>query len=612
MPPYEAPPDPSSLTTLASLYEARLRLSPQAPACRHFDTQRQAWCEVTWAELAQRASRFGAALQDQDLRPGERIAVQLAGGPDWMAADWAIQRAGLVTVGLFPDETPAGTARLLADAEVHGLFADDLDLWTSVSRRAELRGLRWVIPVGEPAITQDRRVRRLPEAPTTTLLHLPTPAIDPAALATLVYTSGATGMPMAVMMSHRNLLSNAVATAEALGLRGDDVIHTQLPLTHLFGRTVCVYGAAWCGATLVFGGGGVDLGEELASQKPTVMIGVPRIYERLYAAWQQGLEEAPASRRAFSRLAVEAGWAVRHGAPGTLRSRLLPAALIQRHSAGLQRHLGGRMRLALSGGAALAPQIGRFFCALGVPLVQGYGLTEAGPVVSVDHPGDPDPASCGKPLAGVETRIAANGELQVRGPSVMLGYWRDTAATQHSLDESGWLRTGDKASRLDTDRIYLVGRLKELLVTAGGEKVSPAEVERQLRTLPEIDQVMVVGEGRPFLGALVVPQSGALAMLRASLGLNDGDDSEMALCRIEDALLDRCQAVLGEAPRNHWIARVALVMQPWTPASGLLTATQKLRRSEIERTHRSEVERLYRGYFSSPLTDCSRNATLAT
>jgi long-chain acyl-CoA synthetase len=245
-----------------------------------------------------------------------------------------------------------------------------------------------------------------------------------------------------------------------------------------------------------------------------------------------------------------------------------------------------------------------------VPLLQGYGLTEAGPVVSVNRVDDNDPASVGTPLPGVETRTEATGELSVRGPSVMLGYWNDEASTREAIDDAGWLRTGDKVSRLDTDRIYLVGRFKELLVTATGEKASPGDIESRLRELPLVEQVMVVGEARPYLTALIVPQSGPLALLRAEIGLTEGDDSPAARDAIEGVLLRRCQDVLQNAPRNHWIVGVALVMQPWTPGNGLLTATHKLRRCEIARAHARDIDRLYEGHYRVPATDCSNNASL--
>jgi long-chain acyl-CoA synthetase len=601
--------DRTRVRTLADLYGERLRLAPHAEACRHFDARSQSWRSLSWAELAASAQGYAAGLRTLGLKPGERIAIQIANGPDWLALDWAAHSLGLVSVGLFADETPAGTAQLLDDSEARALFVRDLASWGAVTARSRLASLNAVVAFRGAIPAGDRRIRALErfQRRGEPLAASPAQAQE---LASLVYTSGATGRPKGVMLTHENLVANAFAVQDAMRYLGDDLLFSNLPLAHLYGRVACVYAGIVAGATIVFGRGAGFVAEDLSSQKPSVLIGAPRLYERIHGALAHELEAGSATRRALFRLAVEAGWAAQRKDASRLKVRLLPTVLARRAGDALRARLGGRVRLAVSGGAALSPQIARVFTALGIPLLQGYGLTEAGPVVSANRVDDHDPASVGHALDGVETRIEANGELLVRGPSVMRGYWKDEAGTRAVLDADGWLRTGDKVSRLDTDRIYLVGRFKELLVTATGEKASPADIEARLRELPLVEQVMVVGEARPYLTALIVPQPGPLAMLRAEIGLNDGDDSPAAREAIESALLHRCQDVLRDAPRNHWIVGVSVVHAPWTPNNGLLTATHKLRRCEIARVHAEEIERLYEGHYTVPATDCSSNATL--
>lgn len=605
----EGRPDPASPRTLADLYGARLRRAPQAEACRHFDAGSQTWRSLSWAELAASAQAYAAGLRAAGLVAGDRVAIQLPNGPDWLAIDWAAHSLGLVTVGLFADETPAGTAQLLEDCGAAIWFARELRDGAAGAGGAQLPELKVLVPMQTGPATTDPRVRPVEEflRPGDALSESPAAT---EALATIVYTSGATGRPKGVMLSHHNLLSNLAAIGEALAFRPDDLLYSLLPMPHLYGRVACVYAAIAAGAALVFARGAGHLAEDLASQRPTVLVGVPRVYERIHGALLGELETGTAVRRALFRLVVGAGGSAQRKDVRRLKVRLLPTSLTRRAGEALRQHLGGRLRLAISGGAALAPQIGRTFTVLGVPLLQGYGLTEAGPVVSVNRVDDNDPASAGLPLSGVETRIEASGELQVRGPSVMMGYWKDQAGTRAVLDDDGWLSTGDKVSRLDTDRIYLVGRLKELIVTATGEKASPADIESRLSALPLVEQVMVVGEARPFLTALILPQPGPLALLRAEIGLSNGDDSEAAQRAIEAALLLRCQEALRDAPRTHWIHGVAVIHQPWTVQSGTLTATQKLRRREIARVHAADLERLYRGHYSVAATDCSNNAVL--
>lgn len=598
--------DPARVATLADLYAERLRLSPHADACRHFEARHNTWRSLSWAELAALAQGLAGGLRALGLKPGERIAVQVPNGPDWLALDWAAHQLGLVVVALFADETPAGAAQLLEDCGARVLFTRELAQWQAIETHAPLPALRTVVAFRGAQSVRDRRVVaaerfvRAAQAPS----HTP----QAGDLASIVYTSGATGRPKGVMLSQRNLTSNAFAVARALDLRVDDAAFSVLPLAHLYGRVAFVYAHVVSGATLLFGRGAAHVAEDLQTLRPSVLVGSPRLYERLHGALLQALGALSPARRALFRLAVNAGWATRGGDGGAMPSRWLGAAVMRPAARLLQQRLGGRVRLAVSGGASLSPEIGRVFAALGVPLLQGYGLTEAGPVVSVNRLDDLDPASVGTPLDTVETRIAAQGELQVRGPGVMLGYWNDASATQAVIDDAGWLSTGDKVSRLDTQRIYLVGRFKELLVTATGEKAAPADIEARLRALPLVEQVMVVGEARPYLTALIVPQPGPLALLRAQIGLNDGDDSPAAWRAIEDCVLLRCQELLRDAPRNHWIVRVALVLDPWTPANGLLTSTHKLRRHEIARAHAQDIERLYAGHYIVPATDCSANA----
>jgi long-chain acyl-CoA synthetase len=500
------------------------------------------------------------------------------------------------------------------------LFTRDAAGWEALAGEQALPDLREVVVADRGGTARhDRRLRQLERWMQTAVAAAPDErdwasesarAAEPGALATIVYTSGDTGRPKGVMLSAQAVVSNVFDMLAAVPLQGEDLVFSMLPLAHLYGRSVGVYAAVAAGATLIFARGTGHTAEDLASQRPTVLVGVPRLYERIHGAVLRELEEGSGSRRFLFRLAVEAGWAAQQPDANRLKVRLLPTGLSRRAGQALRQRLGGRLRLALSGGAGLSPQIGRMFNALGIPLLQGYGLTEAGPVVSVNRLGDNDPASVGRALDGVETRVDSNGELLVRSPSTMLGYWQDEAATRQVLDESGWLRTGDKVSRLEPERIYLVGRFKELLITATGEKISAADVEARLMELPLVEQVMVVGEARPYLSALIVPQPGPLALLRAEIGINDGDDSEAAREAVEQVLLERCQEVLRESPRNHCILRVALVCQPWTVANACLTSTQKLRRCEIKRSCAAQIEKLYRGHYTVAPTDCSSNAAL--
>jgi long-chain acyl-CoA synthetase len=260
--------------------------------------------------------------------------------------------------------------------------------------------------------------------------------------------------------------------------------------------------------------------------------------------------------------------------------------------------------MAISGGAPLSPDIARALTGLGIPLIQGYGLTEAGPVVSAQRLGNDDPDSVGLPLENTETLVAPDGELLVRSPSLMQGYWQDEAATRRVLDEAGWLHTGDKASRLCGKSLVLTGRLKDVLVTSTGVKACPAEIEARLTADPLFEQALVLGESRPYLVALLVAEPAALAALKSSLAITDDAQGRADL---ERALLERCRGRLGELPHSHQLRRVALVA-PWTLANGLVTTTLKPRRASIAKAHTAVVELLYAGHCHTYKSDCASNA----
>lgn len=597
----------SAVVSLAQLYGERARLTPQARACRWFDAATQAWCECSWAELEARMQRYAAGLRREGLRAGDRVAVQLSNGPDWLALDWAVQALGLVMVGLYNEDSPGNLAYLLSHSQSRLAFLRDAASWQEARCADRLPQLRRVVLMGQADAAGGRAVALahwLPEA--QALL----PAVDaqPDALATIVYTSGSTGASRGVMLSHRNVLANVFACRRALGARSDDRLFSVLPLANMFERTAGAYVAVAAGALTIYARGAATLREDLREQRPTVMIAVPRLYERIHAAVIAGLDSQPAPKRALFHLAVEAGWNAARREPAPAAARLLPAALRRRIGEQFVAGLGGSLRLAISGGAPLAPEIARLFTGLGVPLLQGYGLTEAGPVVSVNRPEDHDPASVGLPLDNVETRVSPEGELLVRSPSLMMGYWRDPEATRRAIDEAGWLHTGDKVSRLEARRLYLTGRLKEVIVTATGLKAAPADIEQCLLTQPLIDQVMVVGEARPYLAALIVPRADQLAVLRAELDLAEDDESEAAWSRLEQAVMARCCHSLRHAPASSALRRIALLRTTWTVGNGLLTATLKLRRAAIAKRHAADIERLYAGHYTAPRTDCSHNA----
>ncbi len=373
---------------------------------------------------------------------------------------------------------------------------------------------------------------------------------EPDSLATIVYTSGTTGRPKGVMLSHRNIIYNADAALDIVQMSAEDTLLSFLPLSHTFERTVGYYIPMMVGATIAYARSIPELGEDLINIKPTILISVPRIYERVYNKIQAGLaEKSPLAGKLF-KLAVETGWQRflhRQGRGGWQPAFLLWPLLDKLVAGKIMAKLGGNMHMAASGGAPLPPPIARVFIGLGLNLIQGYGLTETSPILTANPVADNVPDSVGIPLRGTELRVAENDELLARGPGIMLGYWDDEEATRAAIDDEGWFRTGDKA-RIENNHVYITGRIKEILVLANGEKVPPADMEMAIALDPLFEQVLVIGDNRPYLSAIIVLEPEQWASWSAGLGLDPGDPASLENESVTRCGLRKTRPVAGRIP----------------------------------------------------------------
>ena len=437
----------------------------------------------------------------------------------------------------------------------------------------------------------------LPDTGAALCIH----AADPGAVATIVYTSGTTGRPKGVMLSHRNILWNVEAVLQLIPGYVEDIYLSFLPLSHSFERSVGYYLPMMTGSTVVYARSVQELAEDLLTIRPTMLVSVPRIYERVYAKLQQGLEQKGAAARALFRWAEEIGWrrfeAAQHrgAAPGPIAQILWP---LLRHLVAdkILSRLGGRLRIAMSGGAPLSPKLSRCFIGLGLPLLQGYGLTEASPIVTANSPDNNLPESVGVALPGIELKLGDKNELLVKGPSVMLGYWNDPQKTREAVDGEGWLHTGDVARIDDDGHVYIVGRLKEILVMSTGEKVPPNDLELAIVEDPLFDQAMVVGEGKSHLAALIVLNPETWRDFARSLALDPADPKSAAAPAALQSARDRVGASLHSFPAYARVRELWLTLEPWTVENGLITPTLKLKRAQLEQRYAGEIRRLYAGH----------------
>ncbi len=592
------------VATLPELLLRRCKCSPEREAYRQYEAH--VWRRYSWGEVEARVGRWQAALAGEHLVAGDRVAVLLRNCVDWVCFDLAAQSLGLVVVPLYTADHAENTADILADSGARLLLVGHLDQWIAVA------GLRRGLPHLSQVLCLEIPLTLVPDAgirvsfvakwlPREAPLQINV-AKDPHALATIVYTSGTTGHPKGVMLSHANILSNIQAVVRHVQIDQDDLFLSFLPLSHAFERTAGCYLPMLTGSCVVYAREISTLVEDLAMVRPTVLVSVPRIYERIYARLQQQLAERGALSRALVRWTQELGWrqfqaSHHHGTVLGRWDRLWLSLLRYLVSRPFLAHFGGRLRLAVSGGAPLSVPLSRYLVGLGLPVMQGYGLTEAAPVVSVNRPDDNVPESAGIPLPGIEIRLGEQNELLVRGPNVMMGYWNQTEETAKAIDAEGWLHTGDQG-RIENDHLFIVGRLKEIIVLSTGEKITPDDVEMALIEDPLIDQAMVVGEGKPYLAALLVLNSRAWGTLVKRWSLPAEDSAALADERLQQHIESLCRRSLARFPEYAQVRRCWVTLEPWTIDNGLLTPTLKLKRPVIERRFAEHILKLYAGHLS--------------
>ncbi len=587
--------------TLAQLFGERCSRTPDGLAyVQYLDGE---WQRFTWTQTRHEVARWQAAMVTDGLQPGERIAVMCRNSREWVICDQAAQGLGLVTVPVYTNDHAENIAWILSDSGSSMLVLGSIAQWNELSGLHEQLGaLRRVLCLEPGAVgtanlaTLDEWLAAAGEAPA----YRCRPG-EPDSLATIVYTSGTTGRPKGVMLSHRNILFNIQATLQLFEVFAHDLMLSFLPLSHAFERTVGYYLPMTTGTAVAYNRSIPRLAEDLTAIRPTLMISVPRIFERIYGRIMDKLAREPAVKRRLFQMATDIGWThflYRQGRGAWQPGFLLRPLLDKLVASKVRARFGGRMRFTVCGGAPLPPDVARLFIGLGIPVVQGYGLTETAPVIAGNPLDNNEPSSVGIPLPGVEVQVAADDELLTRSPAVMLGYWNNPEATRGIIDAGGWLHTGDKASISPDGHIRIIGRLKDIIVLSNGEKVPPGDMENAIALDELVDQVMVIGEGRPYLSALVVPNPDALARVAEALDLDSAATGKGTKRdeQLRALMLKRLQRRTAAFPGYARLRRVALVNEPWTPDNGLATPTLKLRRHAILERYGALTEGLYAGH----------------
>ena len=568
---------PGRWPTLPAMMLSRAAEWADRPLFRHW--QDGAWRSLKWGDFAVQVASVAAFLRARGVAPGDRVLLVSENRPEFPIADTAIMAIGAVTVPTYTTNLAGDHAHILRDSGARAAVVSTRKLAEKVLEGAALaNGLDLLVCCEEPPSAAGLAGHAWAEA-------IATPA-DPAALAAeaerasseslacLIYTSGTGGLPKGVMLPHRALLANrdgVVPLAERLGLSGKCYL-SFLPLSHSYEHTVGGFLLPSLGLEVVYSRGADRLSHELAEIQPAVITAVPRLFEVLRGRILAGLEKEKPFKRALFDRAVALGLRRMDGPPLGLLDRLQDAVLDRLVREKTRARFGGRLQAMVSGGARLDPDLSGFFIALGLPVIQGYGQTEAGPVVSVNLPWDNHRHTVGPPLKGVACRIAEDGEVLIQGDLVMTGYWGNPDATAAALKPiegaaGDWLHTGD-VGVLEDGRLRITDRKRDFIKTLGGDMVSPAKIESLLMAEPEIHQALVAGEGKAALVALIVPTEG----MEAKIG-------------------DAVRRVNGKLPTIERVRHFAAT-DPFTIENGLLTPTMKVKRRVVIETRKEAIDAL--------------------
>jgi long-chain acyl-CoA synthetase len=564
------------------------------------------WRSISSSEMVERAECVALGLYSLGLRKGDRAAILAPNSPDWTIADAGCQFAGVIDVPIYTTLTPESVRYILEDSGSRVLFLKDAAEYQRLSAAiSECDPLEHVILFHDdgstiPGVTPFYKLKELGQK-----LCLVRPelcndlagAVKSDDIATLIYTSGTTGEPKGVMLTHANLISNVVDASAGYAFEGVDTCLSVLPLSHVFERTG-MYVYIRNGMRIFYAESIEKVPENLQEIRPTIFIGVPRIFEKVFERARLRASQAGRVREMVFDWAIEVAKeyarCVSSGVP-------IPVPLAAKHTFAdklvyqkLRDFFGGRLRLCITGGAALPDEIFLIFTGAGISIMQGYGLTETSPVITSSNPGAFRVGTVGKPIPNTQVRIAVDGEIEVKGPGVMLGYYHKERETKEAFTNDGWFRTGD-IGRLDADGYLIItDRKKELFKTSGGKYIAPAHIEQMIRASRFVNQVVLVGNERKFPAALIVPNFEALESYARHKGLDIRTHADFCLNdRIIDLFRRQIDAHTDGLAQYEKVKAFALLVSELTVDGGELTPTLKIKRRVVDERYREVIDHIY-------------------
>jgi long-chain acyl-CoA synthetase len=565
-----------------------------------------AWQDISSETWLSRARHLALGLHALGIERGDRVGLLSENRHEWFLVDAALQILGAPNVPIYSTLTSGQLGYILKDSEAKAVIVSDADQQKKIAEiRAGLPSLQHVITLdpatgveGTALETVEARGRKEAETDPAAAERL-AKAVTPEDLASIVYTSGTTGDPKGVMLTHRNFVSNVKASLQVLPLGPTDRALSALPYSHVFERLVGHYLYPAAGVSVALAGSIDTVIEDLGQIHPTVMTMVPRFYEKMYARVKESAAAgSPLKRRifdwAFATGREHGEYRLRRERPPfglDLKYKLATALVFKK----LHRRLGGELRFFVSGSAPLSKEIADFFWAAGIVILEGYGLTETSPVISVNQPERIRFGTVGLPIPGVEVEIAKDGEILARGDNVMKGYWKQEAATREAIDSRGFLHTGDIGILDREGFLTLTDRKKDIIVTSGGKNIAPQAIEGRLKTNAYITEVVVVGNRRSFAAALVVPNFEKVATWCREQSIPADSREQMTRNpRVQALIMEQVEKVNSEFAQYERVKKVALISEEFTIERGELTPTLKARRSVIESRYKHLIDELYR------------------
>jgi len=593
-------------TTLVEVFEHVARAHPRPDTLNYKRDGR--WVSISADEVLSRTRRIAAGLKALGVAPGDRVAILSESRPEWTLTDAGCMFAGAIDVPIYPTLTAPQVRYILKDSGARVLAIQNDEKFAHIREiLAECPAVEQLVffepPAGEDrdnhkGISLDELEKRgaaLLETQPELLNNLAHQS-GPNDLATIIYTSGTTGEPKGVMLTHSNLVSNLIDSSGHLSFAGNDSVLSVLPLSHVLER-VAMYMYLYHGMATYFGESLDTIGPNLREVRPTIFVGVPRIFEKILARVKEKTAEKGKLNLAFLNWSVDVA---KDYARLLTRHQKIPTSLALKHKLAdklifskLRQALGGRIRLLVSGGAALPEDLALTYIGAGLPIVQGYGLTETSPVITAGVLEDNRVGTVGKPIRNVEVRIASDGEIETRGPQVMRGYYNKPEETRAVFTADGWFKTGDIGTLDEEGFLRITDRKKELFKTSGGKYIAPRPIEQLIKGSRFVNQVVLIGNGRKFPAALVVPDWERIESYAQLKGIK-GTHAE--LCRhprIIDLMQRQIAGLTPELAQYERVKKVALLEKEFTIEGGELTPTLKVKRRVVDEKYHETIDALY-------------------